>query len=718
MARDPYDLCPCGSGNKLKFCCADVAADMERVERLLGNNQPHMAIQAMEKLREAHPENQWVAICLASTLINDERPADAKAVLKPILKQHPEQPFANVLYALASFNADGYPTCKRAAHRAFKQSTQAFGDLVGTLANAVAESMLSEGKVMAARQYLVIALRLCNEAHRRLLFEDLMELDGDTTTPYPLRGVRHPLEFDSSGDAEKPARLAARLATVGCFDEAADMLQTIADAHPDDPNVWYNIGLFRVWDGDHPAAVDAFRKAAGLFENHEQAVECELLAQCLELGDSSRGTPLRLRRFNLKSVAQMLSRLDEADRFARVDRDQQTTSRDASAPEARYVFLSRALEPEESYREWTWQSVPLIEGRITVFDADTQGEQPAQAFLVGLEGEELDRATEAFEQVVGELVEAVQPEADADAGPDSDITGFIPEFEVPLRWSGFVPPQAPGEVARQTARQRWEAVVEEIWPNQPHPALGDRSPLQAAGDESVRVALEASLMLFDAYADARNYMLPLDRLRERLSLPAIEPLTIDERIHLNSLSTVQVHRLNVAELTSEQFSQLLKRATVLRHSRLMYDVLSEALQRPDQSSDPESRDRILVTLAGLASGSLQQEQTLQWIEQGRAAASERPNAFEALLEWKMRELTLLIESPDDPRLPPLLEDLWHRYGSKLPQLREYLVTIVEAAGVKPPWEAAILTPGSGGESWSQAAPAGGEKKLWLPGSGN
>jgi hypothetical protein len=46
------------------------------------------------------------------------------------------------------------------------------------------------------------------------------------------------------------------------------------------------------------------------------------------------------------------------------------------------------------------------------------------------------------------------------------------------------------------------------------------------------------------------------------------------------------------------------------------------------------------------------------------------------------------------------------------------VTIVEAAGVKPPWEAAILTPGSGGESWSQAAPAGGEKKLWLPGSGN
>lgn len=228
MARDPYDPCPCGSGNKLKFCCADVAAEMDKVERLLGNNQPHMAVQNMEKLRETYPKNQWTAVCLASTLINDERPADAKQVLKPILKEHPEQPFANALYALASFNADGYPTCKRAAQRAFKQSTQAFPDLVGTLANAVANSLLDNGKVMAARQYFVIAMRVAREEHRRDLFEELMELDGDTTIAYPLRGVRHPMEFDTEGAAAKPARLAARLAMVGCFDEAADTLETIA----------------------------------------------------------------------------------------------------------------------------------------------------------------------------------------------------------------------------------------------------------------------------------------------------------------------------------------------------------------------------------------------------------------------------------------------------------------------------------------------------------
>lgn len=721
MARDPYDPCPCGSGNKLKFCCADVAAEMDKVERLLGNNQPHMAIQSMEKLRQSHPDSQWTAVCLASALINDDQPAEAKRVLKPILKQHPEQPFANALYALAAYNADGYPACKRAAHRAFKQSTHAFPELIGTLANALAEALLADGKLMAARQYLVIAMRLAREEHRRVLFEDLMELDSDLSVPYPLRGVRQPMDFDAGGPAEQPARLADRLAMVGCFDEAAETLQTIAEGRPDDPALTYNIGLYRAWDGDHAAAIEAFRKAAGLFDTHEEAVEGELLAQCLEQTDPEHGTPMRLRRFNLSSVAQLLSRLDEADRFRRVDDEQPAAQQGASGPAARYFCLNRRLEENEPYREWTWESVPLIEGRITIFENDPQGEQPAQAFIVGLEGGELDRTMDAFEQAVGDLAEPVESDASDEAF--SDVTGHVPEFEMPLRWSGYVPPQAPGEVARQTGRQRWEALIDQIWPNQPLSALGDRTPLVAAEDPGAHVALEAALVLFDAFADARKYMLPIDRLRERLSLPPVKPLEVDEQTHLNSLSTVQVHRLEPASLTSVQFDQLIKRASLLQHSRLMYNVLQQSLEHPDGPSDPEARDRVLDTLAGLCSHSLLQQETLQWIEKGRAAASDRPDAFEAQLHWKMRELTFRLETPDDPQLRGLLEDLWHHYGAKLPQLREYLVTLVETAGVQPPWDSAIVTPatadiGGADEGWSQPADSGAGKKLWLPGSGD
>ena len=720
MSRDPYEPCPCGSGNKLKFCCAEVAAEMEKVERLLANNQPHMAVQTMEKLRETDPDSQWVNVCLASTLINDDQASEAKRILKPLLKAHPEQPFANVLYALASYNADGYPACKRAAQRAFKQSLSAFPDLVATLASAVADSLLGDGKVMAARQYLVLAMRLAGEQHRRALFEELMELDGDTTVPYPLRGVRQPMEFAAEDDGEKAAQLAARLAMVGCFDEAADALSELAQARSDDPRLWYNVGLFRAWAGDHPGAIESFRKAAGRFDSLSESVECEVLAQLLEQSDPDRGTPMRLRRFDLESVAQLLSTLDEADGFVRVDRDPEPSPPDASGPVARYVLLSRTLQDEEPYREWTWETVPLIEGRLTVFDRDPQGEQPAQAFLVGLEGGELERTIAAFTAAVGDLAEAVEPEEDDD--PEADVTGYVPEFELPLRWSGFVPPEAPGEIARQTARQRWETVIEDVWPSQKLSALDGRSPLEASSDPASQTALEAALLVFDAYADARNYMLPLARMRERLSLPAPTPVEVDEQTHVNALSALQIHRLPMTGLSSSQYEQLLKRATLLRHSRLLYEVLQEALGRPEQTSEPEARDRVLATIAGVCGNSLQRDETLEWIEQGKATAAERENSFEALLEWKMRELALRIEDPEDSGIPDLLNDLWHNYGAKLPQLREYLVTMVEVSGVDAPWESAIVTPAGSvaepGAGWSPQQPGGEEKKLWLPGDGD
>ena len=717
MARDPYNPCPCGSGNKLKFCCADVSVEMDKVERLLGNNQPHMALQAMEKILESHPNSQWTTVCLASTLINADEPEQAKQVLRPLLKQHPEQPVANALYALAAYNADGYPDCKRAAHRAFKQSTQALPDLVGTLTKTIAESLWNDGQVMASRQYMVIAMRLLHDEARREVFENLLELDGDTTIPYPLRGTRQPMDFDDSGAAEKPARLAARLALVGCFDEAAEVLETIAEGHPHDAALAYNIGLFRAWDGDHSAAIVAFRKASNQFDSAADAVECEVLAQCLELTDPDHRAAMRLRRFELSSVSQLLSKLDDAEQFSRVGGAEDETSAEHNAPVARYVFLNRPISEHEAYQEWTWETVPLVEGRIAIFDRDSEDEQPAQVFVIGLEGEELDRTVQSFQTVVGDLaVPTAQDEID---DPSTDVTGHVPKSELPLRWSGFIPPEAPREISHRTAQQRWDAIVEDIWPMHPLSVLGDRTPTEAAAAGDAAVALEAALVVFDAYADARDYILPVDKLRDRLSLASPEPLVVDEQTNLNSLTVLQIHRLDWSALPGTSFSRLLQRATVLRHSRLLYDALQEALNRPDETSQPQARDRILVTIAGLCGNALKRDEAYHWIEKGRQHAADSDNAFESLLEWKMRELTLRIECPDDPQLKDLLDDLWHHYGAKLPQLREYLVTLVEAASVTAPWETAILTPGvssTNADPWSPAEQSGGEKTLWLPGS--
>ena len=128
MSLDPYALCPCGSGKKLKFCCQDIVAEMEKVERLQENNQPRMALQLLDKMEKSHPGNAWIATNRGLALIHDNRPEEAKTSLAGFLRNSPKHPLANALFGLASLNADGYPECRKAVHRAF---LRAFGGAEG-----------------------------------------------------------------------------------------------------------------------------------------------------------------------------------------------------------------------------------------------------------------------------------------------------------------------------------------------------------------------------------------------------------------------------------------------------------------------------------------------------------------------------------------------------------------------------------------------------------
>ena len=87
----------------------------------------------------------------------------------------------------------------------------------------------------------------------------------------------------------------------------------------------------------------------------------------------------------------------------------------------------------------------------------------------------------------------------------------------------------------------------------------------------------------------------------------------------------------------------------------------------------------------------------------------------------MRALTLRVEDPEDTELLPLFEELWDRYGKKLPELRHHLSMLAEAYDLPVKQKTGIITPdgddaGSGKLfTGDEPADSDGEKKLWLPG---
>jgi tetratricopeptide (TPR) repeat protein len=720
MAKDPYDPCPCGSGNKLKFCCSDVAHEMEKVERQLAHNQPRMALQSLEKARDAHPDSQYVLTLLAITLINEGRAPEAKKPLARLLKRHPEQPFANGLYAMASLIADGYPESKRAVHRAFKLSTANDPGLVARLAGAVSDKLGAQNRPMAARQHMVLQMRLTEDDERQELFEDLSELDGDTKCPYPLRNVRQPVPITRTPGCEGAERLARRLSAVGCWDEAADALEAAQDPQSVDPGLWFNIGLYRAWDGDHPRAAAAFHRAAAAEPDFDAAVEMETLAQLLEQDEPQHSVPMQLKRFTLRSVSQVLSRLDESPQFQRSSTPDEQDLGPILA--GRYYVLSRPLTDRQREGDWSVDSSAIILARLTVFDGDHEAHVPPQAFLVGLDGEETELAETAFLAAVEDLT---TPQAAADT-PESKPgeaheAGSIPRHQVPLRWMSYIPPKVPRSVAQHALTEHWERVSHELWPRTPLPALDGKTPDEVRGQPAYRVKLAAAIIALDAFVDTQGAILAIEELRSRMELPPPKPWPVDEHLNLNTMSLLQLMRLPLERLSTEQLEHVSRRAFLVRHRRFVYDVLRHAIDRPNAQQDPVLRLQYLTGLVSVCAETNRMEELFEWIRQGRELAGTQPQAFEQVLHWKLRELGYRLRDPGDPELAPLLQHLWQTYGAKMPQLREMLVMQVEAIGLAPPWERGILTPESaGGESpnWGSAVAAGSGSpgKLWLPGS--
>jgi tetratricopeptide (TPR) repeat protein len=739
---DPYAPCPCGSGKKVKFCCQKLLPEMERIERLQ-ENQPETALALLNKLEQTHGGNPWVVTTKAGTLMQQGEFASAKIALLKFLREHPDHPRANALYAFASFHADGFPACKKAVHRAFKRCVTESPRICCALMEALGEYHYMQANLMAARAHLVLAARLAAtpEDGERII-RGIIRFDSDSRIPYLLRGGHHIPSYEPPDAAREAFERARRLSLLACWEEAADLLEEIAETQDSSSApLWHMLGLFRAWDGDEEAAAEALHRAATFYGQGPTAVECETIAQFLDHSRSDRVVPMRMLRYTVSSVSQLLSRLDDEPHFVRSDESTSVESEDSETqPVAVYLVLDRPLPPRREYPSLTPESVPLYLGRVLVFDGVPDDNLPATAYLTGLEGEQLWAAEAAFTTAASGLVERIRPPlADETAAEDAaeipqaeaaaanptdaelEVIGEIFEEELPMHRNYFVPPGTPGDVRAAIVDDHWRRVLEDIWPATPQQALQGKSPREAAQDPQLRTPLEAALHLLEAFCEERGDMLPVREMRERLGLPPVEPYPVDPDVEMSKLSAFDLERLDLAALSDVQLDELLNRLRISPHLRLLYETLREWLQRHSQADANgkavlPDQDRNLALLTSLASDARRPQEALEWITRGLETARQfEGHTFEAELLWKMRELRVRTMYSPLADVRALLLELWERFGVKLPNLRSQLVALARSLDIDPPWESTIVTAEAG---WTPAAAAVGPepaKKLWLPG---
>ena len=182
---------------------------------------------------------------------------------------------------------------------------------------------------------------------------------------------------------------------------------------------------------------------------------------------------------------------------------------DGEGPVAQYRLLAKPFPTDKQPEQLTPPDIPEFIADVLVFDATDQ--QSAQLQITGVEGE-------GFEQADATLNKAVADQITLDEEADDEPLGVVPVELEGLEWNCHFPAEFPATIARNIEPQKMQAVATDVWPNLKLSGLGGKTPLEAKGDAKLKVALQSSIHVLDAFYDRNNVMLDIDALRKSLDL--------------------------------------------------------------------------------------------------------------------------------------------------------------------------------------------------------
>jgi hypothetical protein len=423
-------------------------------------------------------------------------------------------------------------------------------------------------------------------------------------------------------------------------------------------------------------------------------------------------TPTKL---ELTSVSQALTKINDNRRFVKVpmqDEDRRTEG----APAEFFQLLDRSPEGLELTAESDLSEVPRIVGHLAFYDKSEEKDIPAHGYVTGFPCEELGETVDLLRELLGDVL--IKEEPDTDSGFQESVA----TEEYALFWRWHNPAETPVVVRRKLEQRQWQHLVEEVWPNLVQQGLGRKTPKEAAADGDRPVALMAAAYVFDAYCSRNEYILDFPKLCETLGLDLPEKIEVTEETPIAHFTALQLKRIDVKTLADDQLIYVTNRAMLLHHGAFLYKILQELLTRPG-CADRVDMSQVYLALIDLSVQKFDRGQAFEWIGKALEWSKTQQNSFELGLQWKMRELTLRIEDPQDPELTPLFKELWDKYGKKLPELRQHLSMLAAAYKLPVMKESGIVTPDQMQEESSggillgdQPAETEGEgKKLWLPG---
>jgi len=689
MAVDPYAPCPCGSGKKLKFCCSDLAPEIEKISKLVSSEQPHAALKHVEHLLAKEPNRPSLVDIRAMLELSLNELAAAEKTIAHFLAIAPENAAAHgqgaILAAARGQTDDAVAKLQDALERTDNSMPQRVFEAIGEVGHA----LLLDGDFVAARAHLLLYAGVAPEGDDRAI-ELLLRLNLQGGLPLLLR--------DNLVLAEPPTKFAT--ATKAAFEEAnrlarrglwrraeAEFAKLLNEINPE-PAVVYNLALVRGWLGDDARFAEGLHQYARLHVPLDDAVEAEALAQLVDPRlDEPKLASVRV-TYPLVNEDAAAERLASDKRIERYELDPETLDEDeAMRPRSTYLLLDRTIPP--SGAELKLDDAPNVLAFLSVYGKRTDRE--ARLEVTTDRGEHFDLVKRLIAEILGDA-----------AGPDqeTEVVAEKSASEEALSWRWRLPDDTPPELRRRLLSQRRRKAILEDWTAAPRAALGGLSPREAAARPEMRIALLASVQIIEQAAVDPGERALFQQLRDQLGLPRTE--TIDPaNVDWDRLPLTRIPRLDLAQAPADRLMQLFNRAAMSGAGVATLALAEEIVSRDtlDAGVGPVYRQ--------LIRSEPDPDRALEWTARAKewAAKAKQPGG-----EWALLELEVQIERGDPMGVQTALNDIQANYLNE-PGIADATYRLLYTAGLLAPLGAQAGAPGPA----PLDAPAATPSRLWTPG---
>jgi hypothetical protein len=708
MSVDPYALCPCGSGKKLKFCCSDLVGEIERIHRMIEGEQPRAALRHVEQTLATHPGRASLLDLKASLELSLDELDAARETVKQFVKLHSESPTAHACEALLLAETGDARDSIASLQKALSLVERDMPLRVYEAMGAVGAALLESGHILAAQAHLWLhaALALKEDTRSREVLAALHHYSG---LPLLLRDQITLRPAPDGAPWKGEAEQAARLADNGKWQQAVAIVDKLGHKYGAEPILLYNRALLAGWLADDRALVAGLHAYAQLDVPLDDAVEAEAVAQLLDPDAKEARLDSVVQAFAIADMDTLITRLLSDKRIQAFEMDPALFAQnDQPRPRHTFVLLDRPMP--ESGMSLDLRDVPHMAGLLAIYGRQT--DRPERLELSIDKGPAFDDAIQSLNEICGDSLGQLTEER---------VIGQVSPVDQALNWRWQLPRDTPPDIRRRLVAEERRAAIVERWPTLPQAALGGKSPREAAADSSLRVPLLAAVLILENGTNNDRDAESIAELRNELDLQPPEPIQMDA-VSALTLPLVRVPRVDVSSLSDDDLVQLYHRAIMVGGQVAIGRLAQEAVRRPslaEQIPPSDAYRRLVAT-------EREPDRALAIIDAARAYSK---SIGESTAPWDLAELELHLASGNPEEAKQSLARIEQEHRND-PEVAAALYRLLYATGVIPdemaqrmpgdeelPMEAIGTAPEpAAGRIWTPDSdrPSGEKSALWTP----